>query len=438
MTIGSLAVNIVANTSKFASGLKSAQGSLGKFVKGITGMQAAIGGLLAGGFVSMIKNTADQADALGDLSTKLGIGAEALQGFQHAAEQMGSSSDAMARSLGFMQKTLGGALGGEAGPAKAFQQLGLSIEQLRSMTPDQVFLSLVDAIRAIPNEAQQAAAAVDVFGRAGMDMLPIIRGGSAEIQKFQQQLAQNGGLIRQQDIDALGPLADKMQELGRVADALKIQFAATFGDTFKFFIDSAIWMLHQFRKAQSWIEIGMLKILGVFIDTTSELAAARKELEAMSNAPVMAPPPAAARRNSPFGGNPFGMAQMMGLPLMNMMSQAAANAKPTGFSGSGALAGMGPFAGLAMGGMNMAMMANMAAMQSQPGQRMGPLSALTGGTREAYIASRENMRPRQNDPLNKIKMNSDKQTVFQQKMVEMMAAAASNPDNVLVGLGLGG
>lgn len=437
MVIGSLAVNIVANTSKFASGLTTASERLTNFAKGVTALQAGIAGLIGAGFISWVRSAATEADALGDMAERLGIGAEALQGLQFAAEQMGSSAAGMERSLSFMVKSLG-----NTASAKAFENIGLSVRELQRLSPDQVFLAVADGIRAIDNPARQSAAAVAIFGRAGMELLPIIRGGREEVVKFQEQLATNGGMIRQSEIDALGQLADKMVELDRAFRAFRISFMAAFGDTFVLAVQGAIDILGKFREQQVLIKIAFLEFLDLMpADLSSDLNAAYAELSELqrgaSARPIMRKPPVDRSSSEAAGGIGTGSAMdamtMFGLQALMAMTIKESMRKRGPVGG-----GMAPGMGMGMMGMNFAMMANMAMVAAMKGQfgtggRMEPLEALIGGTREAYVASRENLGPRKADPLEKLAQDAHKQTALQEMMEQHLATLAAGGGAQVIG-----
>ena len=60
-----------------------------------------------GALTRFVGSVLDTASAIGDLSQQLGISAEAVQRFKYAAEQSGSSLDAVGTAIQFMNKTLG-------------------------------------------------------------------------------------------------------------------------------------------------------------------------------------------------------------------------------------------------------------------------------------------------------------------------------------------
>lgn len=216
-TIGSLAVNVTANTEKFSRGMKSARKDLSAFESGISkagGLIAGFGATLAAGFsVNSLRATADEVSRLVDDSTKLGIATGKLQGLERFAELSGSNASAVVAGIGKMQVSINKG-------ADSFAMLGLEAAKLKAMKPEEAFLNIADAIKKIGNPNERMAAIKDIFGKGGADLLPTImdsdlRGGVSKYGTISDDAAR--------DIEAAGDAATK---LGFAFDDLKIKILA--------------------------------------------------------------------------------------------------------------------------------------------------------------------------------------------------------------------
>jgi hypothetical protein len=127
-----------------------------------------------GTLVSFGKSVFDTASQIGDLSEQLGISAEAVQGFKFAAEQSGSSLDAVGAAIGKMNQKLAT---GDASTVSALKSIGLGFEQVRAMKPEDAFLAITDQIQKIPDPMEQARVAMELFGKSGAQLLPAIKEG---------------------------------------------------------------------------------------------------------------------------------------------------------------------------------------------------------------------------------------------------------------------
>lgn len=266
MIIGSLAVNIIANVDKFSAGLNKARkglkGFVGTSVSQMGSLHTAMGGIVAGSAAQFIKATIDQGSALQDTSEKLGITTEALQKMRFVSDQLGASTSSMERSLGFLTKNLGNAANGSPAAIKAFEKLGLSVDSLKNQSIDVVFMQVADAIKQLPTPAEQAAAATRLLGKAGMDLLPMLRSGSAEMQRLADELERAGGIASGESISALETLGDQIGVLTTTFSALKLEIVATFGPAIKFALEDTINKLRVLKTILDSVRSSVKTILG--------------------------------------------------------------------------------------------------------------------------------------------------------------------------------
>ena len=112
------------------------------------------------------------------LAESIGISTEALSVWTYGAKQLGLTADDMAMSIREVSARIGevdvairqGGSGGE--PGEAFKELGLSIESLLKLSPDQQFRSVANALSNVDNESQKAALANAVLSDQYAEILP--------------------------------------------------------------------------------------------------------------------------------------------------------------------------------------------------------------------------------------------------------------------------
>ena len=64
---------------------------------------------------------------------------------------------------------------------RAFDAMGISVDQLRGKAPEEQFELITSALADVADASTRAAPAPDVFGRAGTSLLPSLAAGSAEL-----------------------------------------------------------------------------------------------------------------------------------------------------------------------------------------------------------------------------------------------------------------
>lgn len=167
---------------RLADATKQVERETGKIpgsLKGITSSLSGIAGAFGiafsvGAIVSFGKSVFDSASKIHDMAEQLGISAEAVQGFGFAAEQSGSSLDAVGTAITKMNRNLAE---GDKSTIKSLRAAGLQLQDIRSMKPEDAFLAIADAIQKIPDPMVQSQVAMQLFGRSAAELLPAIKEG---------------------------------------------------------------------------------------------------------------------------------------------------------------------------------------------------------------------------------------------------------------------
>ena len=81
-----------------------------------------------------------------------------------------------------MQVTLSEAGSGSKSANETLSALGLTFKELQALEPDKQFEVLADRISGLKDPADRTRAAVELFGRAGADLLPLFEQGAAGIE----------------------------------------------------------------------------------------------------------------------------------------------------------------------------------------------------------------------------------------------------------------
>lgn len=192
-TIGTLTVNVAADTSRLSAGLQTARREVSLFTTSLgslTGVLKTLGIALGGAAaVSFLRRTADDMDRLGKAAQRLDLPTEALSGLAHAASLSDVSLDGLVSGLTQLERRLGG---GDKATVEWLEKLGLDLLTLRSERADQVLLDIADALNRLPSAAERTAAAMSLFGRSGVALLPLLAGGREEIEKLVDEARRAG------------------------------------------------------------------------------------------------------------------------------------------------------------------------------------------------------------------------------------------------------
>ncbi|MCC6178814.1 MAG: hypothetical protein WAZ94_15240 [Phycisphaerales bacterium] len=175
-----------------------------------------------------VLQTAEFADNLSDAAVRTGASVEALQELGYAAGLSGASSETMNMALTRLSMTMGEAAKGSKEAMSGFSRLGVKVTdaegKLRST--DAVFTDLASAVAAIPNPTERTAKALDVFGRAGIQLLPLLNEGADGIQRMRTEARELGIVMGGDAVSSAAEFNDNLDRLRGIVDSLKRDLGA--------------------------------------------------------------------------------------------------------------------------------------------------------------------------------------------------------------------
>jgi hypothetical protein len=176
----------IKGIEKAGKDANNALGGMGKILGSVTGGALALGaGLSAAGVVAFAKGAIDAADNMRDLSQKTGVSVENLSRFQQAAQMAGTDVEAVGKGLVKLGRNMVEAATTGKGPAaEALNYLGISAVDAtgKLKSTDQVMLEVADKFQQMPDGARKAQLAIDLLGKSGADLVPMLNGGRQAIE----------------------------------------------------------------------------------------------------------------------------------------------------------------------------------------------------------------------------------------------------------------
>lgn len=197
--IGALHVSLGIDSAQFSAGLAKAQKGLGNFgaLAGRTFAAVAAGATLAAGALGIaVKGAIDHADALSKASQKAGVTVEALSRLEYAAKLSDVSLEQLTGGLQKLSKGMADAAGGK-GPAAAFKALGIAVTESNGQLRDgnAVFADIADRFSRLEDGATKTALAIQIFGKSGADMIPLLNEGADGLKRYADESDRLGATI---------------------------------------------------------------------------------------------------------------------------------------------------------------------------------------------------------------------------------------------------
>lgn len=187
---GSSFTQTVNKAKQEAGGLS---GHMGKQFSAIKGMVAGAFGVSA--LIGFVKTVFDFGGQMVDLSQKFGISTSSVQKFNYAAEQSGISVETALGSYQKMNVAISKAMHGDEKSLAAFESMGISIDDLKSKSPEQIFMMIGDAVNSMPHTPDMLVNMMKLLGKGASDVIPMFRAGLAGM--FQD--AEEGNMIVSDD-----------------------------------------------------------------------------------------------------------------------------------------------------------------------------------------------------------------------------------------------
>jgi len=181
---------------------------------------------VAGSFTSFVAGAASAVASVDDLSKRTGVSAQTLQAYQFAAEQSGVSVETFGKGIQKLGINLGEAQTGNKSAIKSFADLGLSVEELTRLSPEQAFEKVAAAISQLPNPAQQAAAAVGLFGKSGAELVPVFQEGAGFLAQMRAEAERLQLVLSKEQVQGLATLDDSISKVSASFKSLQARIVA--------------------------------------------------------------------------------------------------------------------------------------------------------------------------------------------------------------------
>lgn len=189
-------------------------------LKSMKEMVEAIGvAMLAERLVEAGKSAAEFGDKIQQATQKTGMSAESLQGLGFAARMSDVDFQSLSVGMEHLSRAMLQTQQGSLQSAAAFQSVGISAQQLKSMSMDEVLAKVADRFHATKDGATKTALAMQLFGRSGAELIPMLDQGSSGINALTAKAKQLGIVMSDEAVRQSAEFADKMKELSASAEA---------------------------------------------------------------------------------------------------------------------------------------------------------------------------------------------------------------------------
>jgi hypothetical protein len=228
-TIGKLAVQITADTTGLNQGLNSAEKTVSAFsdrmdglassLKTIAPLAVAAGAAFA---FNMARALADSADRLDELSQRIGVSVEDLTRLQWAAQMSGASAETLTMALQKLSLNMANSKDPASESAAAFKALGVDVTNTDGTMRSQldVLNDMADALSGFKDGANKTAIVVQLLGRSGAELIPMMNGGSQSIKALAAESDKLGNTLSTNTSKAAAEFNDHLDRMAARASSV--------------------------------------------------------------------------------------------------------------------------------------------------------------------------------------------------------------------------
>ena len=211
------------NLTKFQDRANKIGNTFNKIGLGAIGAGAAIGGAL----FADVKSIADKSKEIQFSAQRIGVTTDEIQRLGFVASKSGLDVDRMQVAIGKLSKSMAASARGDKAAKDIFKYIGLNAKdsngKLKGTT--QVLIELSNIFKKVPDGPKKTAAAMMIFGKSGMNMIPLLNKGGKAIESLGKEFDASGALISKAEIKGFGKYRASLAKTNLALNGMKTRIA---------------------------------------------------------------------------------------------------------------------------------------------------------------------------------------------------------------------
>ena len=203
--------------NSIATGLKATAAVIAGAMAAVAGAAVAAGKA----FIDSANDVAAWGDQVDKESQKMNMSAAGYQEWSFILEHAGASIEGMKNSM--KKLTVAAEEGNDA-----FTALGISQEQLASMTPEETWNATIAALQNVADEGERTALASELLGKGAVELAPLFNMTAEETAALKDQVYELGGVMSDDAVKAAAEYQDQLQNMQTSLKGLKNNIMSQF------------------------------------------------------------------------------------------------------------------------------------------------------------------------------------------------------------------
>lgn len=158
------------------------------------------------------------------ISRVTGETVEQTSRLQYAFQRSGVDAQAAGQVFGIFSKKIVEASDNTKYAGTALGQLGIKVLDATGKTRgfSDILFDVADKFKSLPNGAEKTALSMEIFGRSGKNLIPILNKGSEGIRQLEADADKLGLTLSAKNVDAVAKYVQSQKDLKASSDALKL------------------------------------------------------------------------------------------------------------------------------------------------------------------------------------------------------------------------
>lgn len=202
---------------KFASALKTSAAVIAGALAAATGAAVATGKA----FIDATNDVSELGNTIDKESQKMQMSTTAYQEWSFILEHTGASIEGMKTSM--KKLTLAAEENNEA-----FAQLGISEEELASMSPEETWNRTIAALQNVTDESTRLELANSLLGKGAVELAPLFNTSAEAVEEMRTQCHELNGVMSEESVKAAADYQDELQNMKTSLKGLKTSMISQF------------------------------------------------------------------------------------------------------------------------------------------------------------------------------------------------------------------
>jgi hypothetical protein len=224
-----------------------------------------MGGWMARGLVRFVTSSADMARTVGRSARQLGMSNQEFQGWSFAAGQAGVATERFTLGARLMMRNVAMA-GRNAGPAEnALRRFGITVRNQDGTLKDtsQMLEEVSRAAGTLGTTAERTDLAMQLFGRSGADLVPLLGRGEDSIVAMRAQFDSLGGGFSDEFIAQSSEFARTQRQWQVAMMGVRSTMATLFLPTFTLVIEAVTGFVRTIRETPAYLDSLKTAVQGI-------------------------------------------------------------------------------------------------------------------------------------------------------------------------------